>query len=93
MVCGEAECDKVDRAREPPAPEPPAPAPEPTAPPCGALLVCMLLVRALLVQRALFALELIVGSVGCGEVTYHADGTWTTNESAFLPHKQARGEW
>ena len=42
---------------------------------------------------ALVALVLIEWSVGCGEITYHADGTWTTNECAFLPHKQARGEW
>ena len=42
---------------------------------------------------ALVALVLVEWAVGCGEVTYHADGTWTTNECAFLPHKQARGEW
>ena len=42
---------------------------------------------------ALVALVLIEWAVGCGEITYHADGTWTTNECAFLPHKQARGEW
>ena len=24
--------------------------------------------------------------VGCGEKTYHADGTWTTNECLFIPY-------
>jgi hypothetical protein len=42
---------------------------------------------------ALVALVLIEWAVGCGEITYHADGTWVTNECVFIPHKQARGEW
>ena len=32
-------------------------------------------------------------TVGCGEKTYYADGTWQTNKCAFIPHDQVKGTW
>lgn len=31
--------------------------------------------------------------VGCGERTYHADGTWRTNECVFIPYEPVEGRW
>lgn len=47
----------------------------------------------------LVATALVVGIMivewlaGCGEPTYFADGTWTTNECLFVPHKITSGNW
>lgn len=32
-------------------------------------------------------------TVGCGEKTYYADGTWQTNQCVFIAHDQAKGRW
>ena len=47
----------------------------------------------------LVATALVVGImivewlVGCGEPTYFADGTWTTNECLFVPYQITSGNW
>ena len=30
---------------------------------------------------------------GCGEKTYHADGTWETNSCLFIPYTPTKGTW
>lgn len=39
------------------------------------------------------AVAIIEFMVGCGEVTYHANGTWETNQCVFLTTKYESGTW
>lgn len=39
---------------------------------------------------SLCALEFVIG---CGETTYHADRTYTTNECLFIPYTPVDGRW
>ena len=41
----------------------------------------------------LLAMVLLEWIVGCGEVTYFADGTWITNECLFQDNKISKGTW
>lgn len=44
----------------------------------------------------LYAMILIVVfefMVGCGEKTYHADGTYQTNSCMFIPYTPVKGAW
>ena len=41
----------------------------------------------------LLAMVLLEWIVGCGEVTYFADGTWNTNECLFQDNKISKGTW
>ena len=38
----------------------------------------------------LMAMEFVVG---CGQVTYHANHTYTTNECLFIPYTPTTGRW
>ena len=42
---------------------------------------------------AIFMLAIFEFMVGCGEKTYHMDGTWTTNECLFIPYEPVKGTW
>ena len=42
---------------------------------------------------AVFMLAIFEFMVGCGEKTYHMDGTWTTNECLFIPYEPVKGTW
>jgi len=35
----------------------------------------------------------VEAAVGCGQVTHYADGTWATNECAFINHPVQTGRW
>jgi len=52
--------------------------------------VHMLAVAAAGTALAFLALEWVIG---CGEVTYFADGSWATNECVLLPSAEASGRW
>lgn len=30
---------------------------------------------------------------GCGEKTYHSNGTWETNSCLFIPYTPSKGTW
>lgn len=48
---------------------------------------------AITVGYLMVMLVLIEFMAGCGERTYHADGTWETNECVFIPYEPVRGTW
>ena len=41
----------------------------------------------------LFAVVILEWLAGCGEVTYFADGTWSTNECLFQDNNIETGTW
>ena len=40
-----------------------------------------------------FALVLLNWAMGCGEVFYYPDGTWTTGECLLIPYETTSGTW
>jgi hypothetical protein len=52
----------------------------------GIFVLCMVLYAVIIV--AIFEFM-----AGCGETTYYADRTWTTNECIFIPYTPTSGTW
>ena len=46
-----------------------------------------------IVFSAIISLMVLEFMVGCGETTYHADRTYTTNECLFIPYTPVDGRW
>ena len=42
---------------------------------------------------AVFMIAILEFAVGCGETTYYADRTWTTNDCIFIPYEPVSGTW
>lgn len=42
---------------------------------------------------AMFMIAILEFMGGCGETTYFADRTWTTNECMFIPYTPTSGTW
>jgi hypothetical protein len=66
---------------------------QPTTPLTHKILRGVLYAIVFLCISAGAAVAMIEFAAGCGEVTYHADRTWTTNQCVFLNTKQASGTW
>ena len=50
-------------------------------------------ITAGIIMYAMILLVVFEFMVGCGERTYHADGTWITNECLFIPYTPVSGKW
>jgi hypothetical protein len=46
-----------------------------------------------IVFSAMISLMVLEFVVGCGETTYHANHTYTTNECLFVPYTPTSGRW
>ncbi len=46
-----------------------------------------------IVFSAMVFLMVLEFVVGCGETTYYANGTYTTNECLFIPYTPTSGRW
>ena len=57
------------------------------------LIKCILWFVAIGFAYFLMCLILINLAAGCGEVIYHADGTWETGECWLIPYEPTAGEW
>ena len=57
------------------------------------LIKYTLMTLAMVLMGALFSVILLEWLVGCGEVTYFADGTWKTNECLFQDRPITTGTW
>jgi hypothetical protein len=50
-------------------------------------------ILAIIAFSALLSLVLINWMMGCGEVEYHADGTFVTGECLVIPYTPVKGTW
>ena len=57
------------------------------------LIKYTLMTLAMVLMGALFSVVLLEWLVGCGEVTYFADGTWKSNECLFQDRPITTGTW
>ncbi len=57
------------------------------------LIKYSLMTIAMCLIGALFGVVVLEWLVGCGEVTYFADGTWRTNECLFQERPITTGTW